>query len=39
LSEKRDEVFSVFAGTLMDRYQKAGAIVMSKQPASPLDGK
>jgi peptidyl-prolyl cis-trans isomerase D len=36
LNAQRDEVFAVFAGTLMDRYQKAGAIVMSKQPASPL---
>jgi len=40
LNEKRDEVFSVFAGTLMERYQKAGAIVMTaKEPASPLGGK
>ena len=40
LNEKRDEVFTVFAGTLMDRYQKAGAIVMTaKEPASPLGGK
>jgi len=33
-------VFSVFAGTLMDKYEKAGAIVYSaKQPASPFGGK
>ena len=40
LNEKRDEVFTVFAGTLLERYQKAGAIVMTaKEPASPLGGK
>ena len=37
LNSQREEVFTVFAGTLMDRYQKAGAITYSaKQPASPF---
>ena len=37
LNAQRQEVFSVFAGTLMQRYEKAGAIVYSaKQPASPF---
>jgi len=37
LDQQRQEVFSVFVGTLMDRYQKAGAIAYAKkQPASPL---
>ena len=37
LNAQREEVFTVFAGTLMDRYQKAGAITYSaKQPASPF---
>jgi len=40
LNAQREEVFSVFAGTLMDKYEKAGAIVYSaKQPASPFGGK
>ncbi len=29
---QRAEVFNVFAGTLMDRYQRAGAIVYSRKP-------
>jgi peptidyl-prolyl cis-trans isomerase D len=37
LNAQREEVFRVFADTLMDKYQKAGAIVYSaKQPAAPL---
>jgi len=37
LNAQREEVFTVFAGTLMDRYEKAGAITYSaKQPASPF---
>lgn len=30
---QRAEVFNVFAGTLMDRYERAGAIVYSRKPA------
>jgi peptidyl-prolyl cis-trans isomerase D len=33
---KRQEAFSVFVGTLMDRYEKANAISYAKKPASPL---
>jgi len=36
LNAQREEVFTVFAGTLMDRYEKAGAITYAKQPASPF---
>jgi peptidyl-prolyl cis-trans isomerase D len=37
LNQQREEVFNMFAGTLMDRYEKAGAIIYSaKQPASPF---
>jgi peptidyl-prolyl cis-trans isomerase D len=36
LDAKRQEAFSVFVGTLMDRYEKANAISYSKKPASPL---
>jgi peptidyl-prolyl cis-trans isomerase D len=37
LEQQRQEAFSVFVGSLMDRYQKAGAISYSKKaPASPL---
>jgi peptidyl-prolyl cis-trans isomerase D len=37
LDTKRQEAFSVFVGSLMDRYEKAGAIIYSKkQPDSPL---
>jgi peptidyl-prolyl cis-trans isomerase D len=37
LDTKRQEAFSVFVGSLMDRYTKAGAIAYSKpQPDSPL---
>jgi len=34
LNAQREEVFTVFAGTLMDKYEKAGAISYSK-PAAP----
>jgi peptidyl-prolyl cis-trans isomerase D len=33
LNAKRQEAFSVFLGSLMDRYEKAGAIVYSKKQA------
>jgi len=37
LNAQREEVFSVFAETLLNRYEKAGAISYSaKQPASPF---
>jgi peptidyl-prolyl cis-trans isomerase D len=37
LDAKRQEVFSVFVGTLMDKYEKGGGIVYSKkQPTGPL---
>ncbi len=32
LDDQRKEVFNVFAGTLMDRYERAGAIVYSRKP-------
>ena len=32
LDAQRAEVFNVFAGTLMDRYERAGAIVYSRKP-------
>lgn len=32
LDQQRAEVFNVFAGTLMDRYERAGAIVYSRKP-------
>ena len=32
LDSQRAEVFNVFAGTLMDRYERAGAIVYSRKP-------
>lgn len=32
LDAQRGEVFNVFAGTLMDRYERAGAIVYSRKP-------
>jgi peptidyl-prolyl cis-trans isomerase D len=35
LDQKRQEAFSVFVGSLMDRYTKAGAIVYSKKQATP----
>jgi len=35
LQSKREEVFQVFATTLMDRYEKANAISYSKQPQAP----
>ncbi|QMV17859.1 peptidylprolyl isomerase [Granulicella sp. 5B5] len=36
LDQKRQEVFSVFIGSLMDRYEKANAIVYAKKPLTPL---
>jgi peptidyl-prolyl cis-trans isomerase D len=38
LNEQRQEVFGVFAGELMQRYQKAGAIILNKKltTGSPL---
>jgi peptidyl-prolyl cis-trans isomerase D len=40
LNAQREEVFSVFAETLLNRYEKAGAINYSKkQPVSPFGGK
>jgi len=37
LNAQREQVFSVFAETLLNRYEKAGAIAYSaKQPASPF---
>ena len=36
LDEARAEAFNVFAGTLMERYQNANAIVYSKKPAAGL---
>jgi peptidyl-prolyl cis-trans isomerase D len=32
LQQKRDELFGVFAGTLMEKYEKAGAIKYTKKP-------
>ena len=32
LDQQRAEVFNVFAGSLMDRYERAGAIVYSRKP-------
>ncbi len=32
VDQQRAEVFNVFAGTLMDRYQRAGAIIYSRKP-------
>ena len=34
LNQQRQEAFSVFVDTLMNRYEKAGAIIYSKKPAS-----
>ena len=37
LDQQRGEVFNVFAGTLMQRYEQAGAIVYSRKPTgAPL---
>ncbi len=36
LDQKRSEAFQVFVGSLVDRYQKSGAIVYSKPAPSPL---
>ena len=35
LGEKREEVFRVYLGTLMDKYKKAGAIRTKAKPAVP----
>jgi peptidyl-prolyl cis-trans isomerase D len=35
LNQQRQEAFSVFVGSLMDRYDKAGAIVYSKKQTGP----
>jgi peptidyl-prolyl cis-trans isomerase D len=35
LNEQRDEVFRLYLGTLMQKYQKAGAIRMTKAAATP----
>jgi peptidyl-prolyl cis-trans isomerase D len=42
LSQRRNEIFSVFMGTLTERYQQGGGVRLSKQatsPAGPLTGK
>ena len=36
LNDKREEVFRLYLGNLMQRYQKAGAIRMSKAAAQPV---
>ena len=36
VDQKRQEAFSVFVGTLMDRYEKANAISYAKKPTTPL---
>jgi peptidyl-prolyl cis-trans isomerase D len=38
LDQQRQEAFSVFVGSLMERYEKAGAITYSKKqgPALPF---
>jgi peptidyl-prolyl cis-trans isomerase D len=39
IDQQRQEAFSVFVGSLMQRYEKAGAIVYSrKQTGLPLSG-
>ncbi len=40
LDQKRSEAFQVFVGSLVDRYQRSGAIIYSKQtPATPFGRK
>jgi peptidyl-prolyl cis-trans isomerase D len=42
LSRQRNEIFSVFMGTLTERYEQGGGVRLSKQataPAGPLTGK
>ena len=42
LSQQREEIFSVFMGTLTDKYEKGGGVRLTKQasaPAGPLTGK
>jgi peptidyl-prolyl cis-trans isomerase D len=34
LNAQREEIFRIYLGTLAEKYQKSGAIVMSKKPAS-----
>jgi peptidyl-prolyl cis-trans isomerase D len=35
LSEQQDEVFRVYMGSLMEKYEKGGAVRYSKKPAEP----
>jgi peptidyl-prolyl cis-trans isomerase D len=35
LSDRRDEVFQVYVGSLAEKYQKAGAIRYSRKPSTP----
>lgn len=35
LSEQQNEIFQVYMGSLMERYQKGGAVRYTKQPAQP----
>jgi peptidyl-prolyl cis-trans isomerase D len=35
LSEQQNEIFQVYMGSLMDKYQKGGAVRYTKQPAEP----
>jgi peptidyl-prolyl cis-trans isomerase D len=35
LGERQDEIFRVYMGSLMDKYQKGGAVRYSKQPSTP----
>jgi peptidyl-prolyl cis-trans isomerase D len=42
LSQQREEIFSVFMGTLTEKYEKGGGVRLTKQaaaPAGPLTGK
>ncbi len=42
LSQQREEIFSIFMGTLTERYEQGGGVRLSKQaaaPAGPLTGK
>jgi len=42
LSQQREEIFSVFMGTLTDKYEKGGGVRLTKQasaPAGPLTNK
>jgi peptidyl-prolyl cis-trans isomerase D len=35
VSQQREEIFSVFMGTLTDRYEKGGGVRLTKQAAAP----